>query len=153
MKIPPFPSLPTVSTKKFVLAPRKQTVVFTLANWTSFKPTRANDFDNDNCSSASRKAKAKHTAYCSPLCPHRRARVAGGASRSWKDWDVTQSVSPQSINSLIDIPGAPVFPRRQKASSQSTESLIKCSTRWHSQKTSVRFFVAVKRTAIIPRVF
>lgn len=150
MRIHPLYHLPTAGTKKFVLAPRQETFVFTVANWTSFKPSSHQWLSY--CSSPSRKD--KDIAYSSALSPHQRARVAtGGANRSWKDWDVTQSVSPQSINSLIDIPAAPVFPRRQKAYSQSTESLIKCSTRWHSQKAGMRFCVAVKRTAIIPWVF
>lgn len=43
MKIHPFHLLPIAAAKTFALALAKKAFAFTLANWTSFKPSRAND--------------------------------------------------------------------------------------------------------------
>lgn len=65
-------------------------------------------------------------------CTRQQARVeVSSESVCRKDWDVTPTVSLQSIKGLIDIPWASVFQGERKTYFQDPESLIKYSTRWH----------------------
>lgn len=120
MKIHPFHHLPNAGTKTFVLAPPQETTMLTMADWTSFKRSHTND-----CVIALHPPGKPETLHVAALSAHI-------SEPEWRQAERTQATKIEvwlrvCVHNLTDIPMTPMFPRRHKAYSQSTESLIKFS--------------------------